>query len=116
MVVKKTKSVLQGDIVFTNFSPQMGHEQAGRRPAVVISNNTFNEKTGLAVVCPITSREVCSPLHVRLSGNTQTQGTILCDQIKTLDLGARGFDVIESIPFDILDEVVEIVLAMIEIY
>lgn len=77
-----------GDIVWLNFTPQMGHEQAGRRPAVVLSPKAYNDKTGLLVCVPITSQIKGYPFEVRLSGNEVT-GAALADQIKSLDWRSR---------------------------
>ena len=97
-----------------DFNPQRGHEQAGYRPAVVISNDFFNAKTNLAIVCPITNTTRPFPLHVALDGRTKTTGTILCEQITALDLNARAFRVVERLPDDLLDEVIEIVFSEVE--
>ena len=78
--------VKQGTIIKINFNPQAGHEQAGYRPAVVISNNIFNEKTRLSIVCPITNTNNHFPLHIPLDERTKTTGVILCEHIKALDL------------------------------
>ncbi len=107
--------VKQGDIIKVNFNPQRGHEQAGFRPALVISNNVFNEKAKLAIVCPITTANNHFPLHVPLDERTVTTGNILCEHIKALDLEARPYKVIERIPKDILSQVIDIVCAEIEI-
>lgn len=81
--------VEQGDIIKLSFNPQKGHEQAGFRPALVISNNVFNKNTNLAILCPITNTDNKFPLHVALDSRTQTTGVILCEHIKSLDLNAR---------------------------
>lgn len=106
--------VRQGDIVKLDFTPQSGHEQAGYRPAVVISNDFFNAKTNLAIVCPITSTKRPFPLHVALDDRTKTTGTVLCEQIKALDLNARAFRIVERLPGDLLDEIIAIVFSEIE--
>lgn len=87
----------QGDIVVTNFDPQKGHEQAGLRPAVTLSSNKYNEKTGLAVFCPITSQIKGYPFEVALPKNAKTKGVILSDQIKTFDFKSRGVKYVEKI-------------------
>jgi Growth inhibitor len=107
--------VSQGDIIKLDFNPQSGHEQAGYRPAVVISNNTFNERTNLTIVCPITNNVRPFPLHVPLDERTQTTGVVLCQHIKALDLNARNFSVVERLPDDLLAEVVSTVFSEIEI-
>ncbi len=106
--------VKQGTIIKINFNPQAGHEQAGYRPAVVISNNTFNQKTNLSIVCPITNTNNQFPLHVSLDGRTKTTGVILCEHIKALDLKSRTFQEVEILPDDILEKVIDIVYAEIE--
>lgn len=107
--------VKQGTIIKINFNPQAGHEQAEYRPAVVISNNTFNQKTNLSIVCPITNTNNQFPLHVSLDGRTKTTGVILCEHIKALDLKSRTFQEVEILPDDILEKVIDIVYAEIEI-
>jgi mRNA interferase MazF len=79
----------RGDIVWLNFTPQSGHEQAGRRPAVVISPAAYNKKVGLALFCPITSHVKGYPFEVALPKNSKIGGVILADQIKSLDWQAR---------------------------
>ncbi len=107
--------VKQGDIIKLNFNPQSGHEQAGYRPALVISNNFFNQKTNLTIVCPITNTNNRFPLHVPLDDRTSTTGVILCEHIKALDLSARQCKVIETLPKDLLKQVVDIVFSEVEI-
>ena len=104
----------QGDIIKVNFNPQKGHEQAGYRPALVVSNNFFNEKTNLVIACPITNTDNNFPLHVRLDERTETSGVILCEHVKTLDLKARGLKYVEKLPTDIFSKVVDVLYAQIE--
>ncbi len=106
--------VRQGTIIKINFNPQTGHEQAGYRPAVVISNNIFNEKTKLSIVCPITNTNNHFPLHIPLDDRTKTTGVILCEHIKALDLNSRTYQVIEDLPKDILQNVIDVVYSEIE--
>lgn len=106
--------VKQGTIIKINFNPQSGHEQAGYRPAIVISNNIFNEKAKLAIVCPITNTNNNFPLHVPLDDRTKTNGVILCEHIKSLDLNSRTYQEIEKLPNDILKQVIDIVYSEIE--
>ena len=105
----------QGDIVKVNFNPQAGHEQAGYRPALVISNDFFNEKTSMTIVCPITNTSNRFPLHIPLDSRTQTTGVILCEHIKALDLNARPHRVVERLPEDLLRKVIDVVFAEIEV-
>lgn len=105
----------QGDIIKINFDPQLGHEQSGFRPAVVISNDSFHKYTNLVIACPITTNDRAFPLHLPLDGRTKTTGSILCEQPKTLDLRARPYKIIEALPLDLLKQVIEVVYAEIRI-
>ena len=107
--------VKQGDIIWLNFDPQTGHEQRGRRPALVITNDSFNRFSRMVMVCPITNTDKNHPFHVRLPDETQTKGVILCDQPRTLDIHARDYEWIERVANDILYEVVDIIGGFIEI-
>jgi len=107
--------VNQGDIIKINFNPQVGHEQAGSRPAVVISNTFFNQKAKLAIVCPITNTDKNFPLHVRLDDRTETTGVVLCEHVRSLDVTSRAYTFIETIPEDILENVINKVFAEIEL-
>ncbi|MDR1460494.1 MAG: type II toxin-antitoxin system PemK/MazF family toxin [Campylobacteraceae bacterium] len=106
--------VKQGDIIWLDFDPQTGHEQRGRRPALVVSNNSFNNFSKLAIVCPITNRGRDHPFHIKLDEKTKTSGVILCDQVRTLDINARKFEYIENISEEILLDVIDIVNGFIE--
>ena len=110
----KTYKPCQGDIVFLDFNPQSGHEQRGRRPAIVVSNETFCKATGLAFVCPITNTDRRFPLHVRLDERLKTTGLIMCEQMKSLDVFARNISFIEKLPYDILFEVLNITSSFME--
>ena len=79
----------RGDFIWLEFSPQAGHEQAGHRPAFVISPERYNRKTGLALVCPITSQIKGYPFEVVVPPGLKVKGAILSDQIKSLDWTAR---------------------------
>ena len=108
--------VKQGDIIWLNFNPQAGYEQSGRRPALVISNNSFTLITKtVAMVCPITKTDKSLPFHIKLDDRTQTDGVVLCDQAKIIDIQARNFEFIETAPKDIVLEVVDTVYGFIEI-
>ncbi|KJS16958.1 MAG: toxin MazF [Peptococcaceae bacterium BRH_c4b] len=104
----------QGDIIFLEFDPQEGHEQKGRRPAFVVSNNTFNQLTKIAIVCPITNTNREFPLHVPLDERTKTTGVVMCEQAKSLDITARNASFLEKAPKDILEEVVDILIGFVE--
>jgi len=104
----------QGDIVYLDFNPQKGHEQAGRRPALVVSNDSYSRYTNLAIVCPITNTDRSFPLHVSLDGRTSTTGVILCEHVKSLDLIARNAAFKEKLPSDLLGGVLERIIISIE--
>ena len=107
--------VRQGDIIKINFNPQAEHEQAGSRPTVVISNNFFNEKAKLAIVCPISHTDKNFPLHVRLDDRTKTKGNVLCDHVKSLDVNSGTYKFIEVMPKDVLEDVINKVFVEIEL-
>lgn len=95
----------EGDIVWLNFDPQSGKEQAGKRPALVLSPKIYNEKVGLMVVCPITSRAKGFPFEVPLTHDLKTQGVILSDHLKSVDWNSRQASVVERVSDDVLTEV-----------
>ena len=103
--------VNQGDIVWLNLNPQAGHEQSGRRPALIISNSDFYSVVGMkmAMICPITNTDKDFVLHIKLDKRTKTTGVIMCEQVKVLDISARGYEFIEKLPSDILSEVLDVV-------
>ncbi len=111
--------VKQGDIIWLDFDPQTGHEQtslrgSSRQPALVISNETFNNFSSLAIVCPITNTNKKYPFYVKLDKRTKTTGVVLSDQSRTLDIKARNYEFIEKMPDDILFEVIDIISGLIE--
>jgi mRNA interferase MazF len=102
-----------GDIVWLEFTPQAGHEQAGRRPAMVLSKKAYNHKTGLGIFCPITSKIKGYPFEVTLSGK-KISGAILSDQVKSLDWNARKVKFIEKVSAPVLKEVISKISVIIE--
>ena len=105
----------QGDIVYLNFDPQTGHEQKGRRPALVVSSNLFNRVSSLTMVCPITHTDRGHPFHIRLDSRTKTDGVIMCDQARMLDLNSRNAAFEEKAPSDIVAEAVDMIIGFVEI-
>ena len=101
----------QGDIIWVNFTPQAGHEQAGRRPAIVVSNEIYNRNVKLIVACPITSQEKNFPLHIPLPEECKTQGWVLCEQIRSLDPEAREIEFIEIAPKEFINQIRGIIQA-----
>ena len=86
----------QGDIVFVDFNPTKGHEQKGTRPAIVISNNIFNEKTHMSIMCPIASNEKEFPTHYILEDSKKIKGSVLCEHIRSIDYTERNVKFIEK--------------------
>lgn len=104
----------RGDIVWIDFDPQSGHEQAGRRPAVVVSPAVYNRRARLALLCPITSRVKGYSFEVLLPDGLPVRGVVLADQFKSLDWTARRIDYICPLPAEPLDEVMEKTLTLLE--
>ena len=98
----------KGDLIALTFDPQSGHEQKGRRPALVISNYLFNEHTGLAIVCPITNTNRQIPFHLAVPSSSKLTGYVMVDQIKSVDFRARKAKFIETAPKELLDDVLEV--------
>ncbi len=96
-----------GDVVRITLNPQAGHEQAGRRPALVLSPRSYNSKTGLAILCPITSHIKGYPFEVILPDGLPITGTILSDQVKSLDWRTRNAELICTLPGEIISETVQ---------
>ena len=99
----------QGDLVALDFDPQSGHEQKGRRPALVVSKEAFNKGTGMAICCPITNTDRRMPFHVPIAGRTSLTGFVMCEQVKSLDFRSRGMKLIEQAPQDVLEDVLSII-------
>ena len=97
----------RGDLVWLHFDPQTGHEQAGRRPALVLSPGSYNGRVGLAIFCPVTSQAKGYPFEVDLPSGGEVAGVILSDQVKSLDWRERRADLIESLPPGVTDEVLQ---------
>jgi len=95
----------RGDVVWLSFNPQAGHEQAGRRPAVVLSPEAYNARTGLALFCPVTSQVKGYPFEVAIPDNERVSGVILADQVKSLDWRVRQAEWIISLPAHTVEEV-----------
>jgi mRNA interferase MazF len=95
----------QGDLVWLPLNPLAGHEEAGRRPALVVSPKLYNQKVGLALFCPITSHVKGYPFEVVLPPEGKASGAILSDQIKSLDWRARQARRISRAPKEVVKEV-----------
>ena len=103
----------RGDIVWLNFTPQTGHEQRGKRPALILSPKMYNEKTSLCICLPITSKVKGYPFEVPLPKGLKVEGVILSDQIKNLDFVAREVAYICDVPDDVIARVQKNVLALV---
>jgi mRNA interferase MazF len=95
----------RGDAVWISLNPQAGHEQAGRRPAVVLSPAAYNRKVGLGLFCPITSHVKGYPFEVKLPEDMDVRGVVLSDQVKSLDWRARQAEFICQLPDTTIAEV-----------
>jgi mRNA interferase MazF len=97
----------RGDIIWITLNPQAGHEQAGRRPAVILSPAAYNKKVGLALLCPITSQVKGYPFEVVIPAGLKISGVILSDQVKSLDWKARQAELICRLPVQTVDEILQ---------
>ncbi len=108
MVARRRQRVPnRGDVVWITLTSQAGHEQAGRRPAVVLSPTAYNKKVGLALMCPITSQVKGYPFEVSLPLDTPVTGVVLSDQVKNLDWRARRVELIASLSPDLVTEILQ---------
>jgi mRNA interferase MazF len=103
----------KGDLITLNFTPQSGHEQKGRRPAIVISHYKFNQKMGLCIVCPITNTDRKIPFHIAVKSDKLT-GFIMSEQVKSIDFNSRRASFVEVVKKPILDKVINIVGSVID--
>lgn len=103
----------QGDLVVISFDPQAGHEQAGRRPAIVVSVDPFNRGTRLAICCPITNSKRDTPFHVPVPDASGLTGYVMCEQIKSIDYRARRMKRIDGASQEFLAEVLSVIDACI---
>lgn len=104
----------RGDLVWIAFDPQAGHEQAGRRPGLVITPHAYNAKAGLALICPVTSRIKGYPFEVALPVGGRVSGVVLADQIRSLDWAARQAEKVSTVDGVVLAEVLAKIEALIQ--
>jgi mRNA interferase MazF len=95
----------RGDVVWITLNPQAGHEQAGRRPAIILSPQAYNAKVGLALLCPITSQVKGYPFEVAIPAGLPVAGVILSDQIRSLDWRARKAEWVCSLAPETIAEI-----------
>ena len=103
-----------GDFIFLDFQPQAGHEQAGRRPALVISPRIFNERTGFAIVCPVTNTVRGWPFEALIPPQASITGVVLADQVRSLDWRARGAGFHSKAPRDTFTQALALVKSIID--
>lgn len=103
----------KGDFVSVSFDPQSGHEQKGRRPALVVSNTLFNRHTGMAIVCPLTTTDRRFPFHVPVAGDAAASGFVMVEQVQSIDFRARDVTRIARASASLLEEVLAILDACI---
>jgi mRNA interferase MazF len=104
----------RGDIVWLQSDPQAGHEQAGRRPALVVSPRAYNRKVGHALCCPVTSQVKGYPFEVLLPGSARVRGAVLSDQLKSLDWRARQAVRCDRVPEDVMAEITARILTLVD--
>jgi len=102
----------KGDLVRLTFDPQSGHEQKGRRTAIIVSNTLFNEKTGLAVACPTTKKDRGYPFHLRIPEGLPVRGVVMVDQVKSINYSTRKASFIAHAPKDLVDEILSVLDAI----
>ncbi len=99
----------RGDIIWLNFSPTRGHEQGGKRPALVISRSVYNGKTSLVIICPITSRAKGYEFEVALPDTSNIQGVVLSDHVRSLDWRVRHAKFAERASSAVVTQVAELI-------
>lgn len=104
----------QGDIIYLDFNPTKGHEQAGQRPAVVVSHNIFNKHTKMVMVCPITTNLKDFPTHYQLEDTKNIFGSVLCEHIRSIDYEIRKVKFVEKLSNNDLISVMSLLNACIE--
>ncbi|MCC6452868.1 MAG: type II toxin-antitoxin system PemK/MazF family toxin [Acidobacteria bacterium] len=95
----------KGDFITLSFDPQSGHEQKGRRPALVLSNDLFNKHTGLSIVCPVTNTDRKFPFHLPIPMQVSLTGFVMVEQVKSIDFSSRQAKFVERAPKDLVDDV-----------
>ena len=116
MVARTDYIPVPGDAVWINFDPQVGHEQAGRRPAVTLSPWSYNSGTqNLGVFCPITTKIRYNPFEVAIPGDLPITGVILADQFKSMDWRIRNAEFICTLPDETVDEVLDLIGTLLQL-
>ena len=105
----------RGDIIWISLNPQAGHEQAGRRPVLVLSPSSYNRKVGLAIMCPITNQIKGYPFEVVIPDGIEVTGAVLSDQVKCLDWKARRAELMGTLSSDVIKQVLKKLNTLIQI-
>lgn len=103
----------KGDLITLSFDPQTGHEQKGRRPALVVSNDLFNRHTGLAIVCPVTNTDRSYPFHLSIPSGTSLTGFVMVEQVKSVDFVMRRAKFVRRAPAAFVENVLDLIDACI---
>jgi mRNA interferase MazF len=104
----------KGDFITVSFDPQAGHEQKGRRPALVLSNDLFNRHTGLAIVCPVTNTNREFPFHVAVPESSSLTGFVMVEQVKSIDFRMRRAKFVERAPQPFVEDVLGLLDACVQ--
>ena len=104
----------KGDFITVSFDPQAGHEQKGRRPALVLSNDLFNRHTGLAIVCPVTTTNREFPFHVAVPETSSLTGFVMVEQVKSIDFRMRRSKFVERAPKPFVEDVLGLLDACVQ--
>ena len=105
MPYRPADALSAGDILWVDFGPPFGHEQAGRRPALVVSPRNYNERSSLVLVCPITRNLDAWAFKVEIKDDTRVQGAVLVDQVRSIDREVRFVRRVEQVSTSTLDQV-----------
>jgi mRNA interferase MazF len=95
----------RGSLIWMDFTPQAGREQRGRRPGIVLTRAAYHQRSRLAIVCPITSRQKGWPMEVRLPSGLAVGGVVLVDHVRSVDREARRMEIVGTAPIEVLDEI-----------
>ena len=114
MVTPTPQAPKRGDLLWITYLPTTGHEQGGRRPAIVLSHDLYNSKVGLCIACPVTSEVKGYPFEVSLPDGLPVHGVILADQVRSVDWRARGAELIGQCPPSTVAEVLSRIRALLE--
>lgn len=106
--------VSQGDIIKVNLNPVQGREQAGYRPCLVVSKDIYHRMTNLCVICPISNTDNTFPMHIDLPNGLQTTGKVLTQHIRTIDINNRSYTLVESVPREYLEKIIDITCSIIK--